>query len=113
MTKASVSTFFFDSGINLSSKKCVLFRIRVKYIRHVVSACDIDPDHDMIWKVREWLTLSFFSIFSKCVATHHKELFYLIQSEISTDYNKIFSLCQEVARYKTIWQLHVKVYHIT
>lgn len=60
MTKASVSTFFFDSGINLSSKKCVLFRIRVKYIRHVVSACDIDPDHDMIWKVREWLTLSFF-----------------------------------------------------
>lgn len=45
-----------DSGIKLSPKKCALFRRRVKYVGHVVSASGIEPDDEKIQKVREWPT---------------------------------------------------------
>lgn len=47
-----------DCGIKLSPSKCSLFKWRVKYVGHVVSAEGIEPDDDKITKVKNWPTPS-------------------------------------------------------
>ena len=45
-----------DSGIKLSPGKCSLFKRRVKYVGHIVSANGIEADDDKIQKVKDWPT---------------------------------------------------------
>lgn len=45
-----------DCGIKLSPSKCSLFKRRVKYVGHVVSASGVEPDDDKVKKVKEWPT---------------------------------------------------------
>lgn len=47
-----------DCGIKLSPSQCSLFKRRVKYVGHVVSAEGIEPDDDKITKVKNWPTPS-------------------------------------------------------
>jgi hypothetical protein len=45
-----------ECGINLSPRKCSLFKRRVKYMGHIVSAAGVEPDDDKVAKVKKWPT---------------------------------------------------------
>jgi len=45
-----------SAGMKLSPKKCHLFRDKVRYVGHIVSAAGIEADPDKIEKVRNWPT---------------------------------------------------------
>ena len=53
-------TVVFDrihgDGLKLSPKKCHLFRNKVRYVGHIMSADGIEPDPDKVDKVRNWPT---------------------------------------------------------
>jgi len=42
--------------VKLSPKKCHLFRNKVRYVGHIMSADGIEPDPDKVDKVRNWPT---------------------------------------------------------